>query len=53
MKKACKTPHLDEVTLQRLFITVFNKLISERDKICANLVLIKETPYGTAAPETE
>lgn len=51
--RPCKTPHLDEETLQRLFVTAFNKLISERDEIGANFELIKETLYGIAALETE
>ena len=41
--------HLDEETLQRIFLSAFTKLVTEREEISANFELIKETLYGTAA----
>lgn len=41
----CATPHLDEETIKRMFITAVNKLISERDEILANLKTLQETLF--------
>ena len=49
----CSTPHLDEGTIQRLFIKAVNILFTEKDEIIANFQAIKDTLYDTAVLETE
>ena len=42
------TPHLDEETIKKMFLTAVNQLLSERDEILANYDVIKETLFDTA-----
>jgi site-specific DNA recombinase len=49
----CRTPHLDEERIKKLFISAVNKLLSERDEILGNFELIKATVFDTTDLEKE
>ncbi|MFA6670664.1 MAG: recombinase family protein [Bacillota bacterium] len=49
----CRTPHLDEETIKRLFITAVNKLLSDREEILEIFELIKSTVFDTSDLEKE
>lgn len=49
----CKTPHLDEDTIKRLFVSAVNKLLADKDEIIANFALLRDDLYGTADLEVE
>ncbi len=49
----CGTPHLDEETIKRLFMTAVNKLLADRDEILANFETIKGVLFDTAALDAE
>ncbi|MGI5912760.1 MAG: hypothetical protein ACOX6E_09355, partial [Syntrophomonadaceae bacterium] len=49
----CRTPHLDEERIKKLFISAVNKLLSERDEILGNFELIKATVFDTTDLENE
>ena len=43
----CGTPHLDEETIKRLFITAVNKLLADKDEILANFETVKQVLFDT------
>ncbi|MBU3195026.1 recombinase family protein [Clostridium algidicarnis] len=49
----CKTPHLDEESIKALFISAFNKLLSDRGEILGNFKLIKAAVFYTTDMEKE
>ena len=49
----CSTPHFDEITLQRLFISAVNKLLIKRKAVIANFALIEESLFGTVEIERQ
>jgi len=49
----CKTPHLDEDTIKRLFLSAANKLLADKDEIIANFALMYDDLFGTADLEVE
>lgn len=49
----CKTPHLDEDTIKRLFVSAVNKLLVDRVEILANLETVKQALFDTAAFDAE
>jgi len=49
----CKTPHLYEEDIKRLFVSAMNKLLTDRKEIIANFKEIRETLFDTTALETE
>jgi DNA invertase Pin-like site-specific DNA recombinase len=49
----CKTPHLGEDAIKRLFVSAANKLLADKDEIIANFALMRDNLFGTAALETE
>lgn len=46
-KHGCTTPHLDEQQIEQLVITKVNELLSEKDEIIANLLLVQSTLCDT------
>jgi DNA invertase Pin-like site-specific DNA recombinase len=51
--KKCATPHFDEDSLKRLFVSAVNKLLADKDEIIANFAEVRETLFSTAALEAE
>lgn len=54
--KKCSTPHVDDKTIEALFVKAANKLISEKDAIAADYEAIKTMLFSTeelSAKETE
>ncbi|OQA70365.1 MAG: hypothetical protein BWY37_00292 [Firmicutes bacterium ADurb.Bin262] len=51
--RKCKTPHLDEDNIKRLFITAVNKLLTEKDEIFTNFESIKNVLFDTESLEME
>ncbi len=49
----CKTPHITEDDIKKLFVTAVNKLISNKDEILENFEVIKNTIFDVIALETE
>ena len=49
----CQTPHVTEGEVKTAFVTVFNKLVTERDEIIANARLVRQTLCDTAELELE
>jgi hypothetical protein len=49
----CRTPHLDEESIKRLFVSAVNKLLADKDEIIANFALVKNALFDTAALEAE
>jgi len=49
----CKTPHLDEESIKRMFISAVNKLLADKDVIIANFALLRDDLFGTADLEAE
>ena len=49
----CSTPHLDEIVLQKLFISAVNKLLNNRKAIIANFELIESAVFDTAELERQ
>ena len=47
-KNHCKTPHLDEQEIKDIFVKAVNKLISDKEEILGNLVMLKERLTDTA-----
>jgi hypothetical protein len=52
-EKKCGTPHFDEETIKRLFVSAMNKLLTDKDEIIANFAMVRDALFGTAALETE
>jgi DNA invertase Pin-like site-specific DNA recombinase len=51
--KKCGTPHLDEESIRRLFVSAMNKLLTDKKEIIANLTAMRSELFDTAALETE
>jgi hypothetical protein len=51
--KRCGTPHFDEETIKRLYVSAVNKLLSDKKEIIADMELIKQTIFTTDALEAE
>lgn len=49
----CKTPHLAEDIIKKLFVTAVNKLISNKAEILENFEVIKHTIFNDTAIEAE
>lgn len=49
----CKTPHITEDSIKKLFVTAVNKLISNKDEVFENFEVIKHTIFDVTALETE
>ncbi len=49
----CKTPHITEDSIKKLFVTAVNKLISNKDEILENFEVIKNTIFDVTALEME
>ena len=49
----CGTPHLDDDSIKRLFISAVNKLLIDKDEIIANFALLRDDLFGTASLEAE
>jgi len=49
----CSTPHLDEETIKRLFISAVNKLLTKKAVIINDFELIKQALFDTASLEAE
>lgn len=47
-KQHCTTPHLDEQQIKDIFVKAVNKLISDKEEILGNLVVLKEKLTDTA-----
>lgn len=45
----CKTPHITEDDIKKLFVTAVNKLISNKDEIIENFEIIKYTIFDDTA----
>lgn len=50
-KNHCKTPHLTENEIKDVFVRAVNKLISNRDEIISNILLLKERLTDTESLE--
>ena len=44
----CGTPHVTEEEIKEIFITAFNKLLTEKKEIIANVELMRRTLFDTA-----
>ncbi len=49
----CKTPHINEENIKKLFVTGVNKLISNKDAILENFEMIKNTIFDVTKLEME
>jgi hypothetical protein len=49
----CKTPHVDEETIKRLFVSAVNKLFADKDEIIANFALVKDDLFDTTSLDAE
>lgn len=49
----CKTPHINEENIKRLFVIAVNKLISNKDEILENFEAIKNTIFDVTTLEWE
>jgi site-specific DNA recombinase len=49
----CKTPHLNEATLQQLFMKAFNQLLTNKNEIMENCEVIKQVLTDTTALDTK
>lgn len=49
----CKTPHLDETTLQQLFMKAFNQLLTNKNEIMENCEVIKQVLTNITALDTK
>lgn len=49
----CQTPHVTEEEIKAAFVTAFNKLVTERDEIVANVRLVRQTLCDTTELEQE
>jgi DNA invertase Pin-like site-specific DNA recombinase len=52
-KDKCATPHLDEESFKRLFVSAVNKLLADKDEIIANFDMIKQALFDTTELEAE
>lgn len=44
----CQTPHITEEEIKEIFVTAFNKLLTEKKEIIANVVLMRKTLFDTS-----
>ncbi len=51
--RKCATPHLDEKTIMKIFISAMNKLITNKRQILADFELIKSTLFSTSELEAQ
>ena len=51
--KKCQTPHVTEEEVKAAFVTAFNKLVTEREEIVANAILVRQTLCDTTGLEQE
>jgi hypothetical protein len=51
--KKCSTPHFDEDSLKRLFVSAVNKLLADKDEIVANFAEVREALFSTATLKAE
>jgi hypothetical protein len=51
--KKCATPHFDEESLKRLFVSAVNKLLADKDEVVANFTEVRETLFSTTALKAE
>jgi len=49
----CSTPHFDEDSLKRLFVSALGKLLADKDEIIANFTEVREMLFSTATLDTE
>jgi hypothetical protein len=49
----CATPHFDEETIKRLFVSAVNKLLAGKEEIIVNFDLIRDTLFDTTLLEAE
>jgi site-specific DNA recombinase len=49
----CKTPHVTEDDIKKLFVTAVNKLISNKDEVLENFEVIKHTLFDVTTLEAE
>lgn len=49
----CKTPHLDEETIKRLFVSAVNRLLTDKDEIIANFNAVRGNLFSTDTLEAE
>lgn len=51
--KKCSTPHFDEETIKRLFISVVNKLLADKDEVIANFATLRDDLFSTETLDTK
>lgn len=44
----CETPHITEQEIKEIFVTAFNKLLTEKKEIISNVELMRRTLFDTA-----
>ena len=49
----CQTPHVTEEDVKTAFVAAFNRLVTEREEIIANVEVIRQTLCDTTALESE
>ena len=49
----CETPHLTEEEIKGMFVNAYNKLLTEKKEIIANVELMRKTLFNTDDLETE
>ena len=47
--KKCQTPHVTEEEIKEVFVTAFNRLVTEREEIVSNATLVRQTLCDTTA----
>jgi regulator of replication initiation timing len=52
-KDKCATPHLNEESIKRLFVSAVNKLLADKDEMIANFDMIKQALFDTSKLEAE
>ena len=52
-KEKCATPHLDEEAIKGYFVSAVNKLLTDKDMIIANFMLMRDSLFDTEALEAE
>ena len=52
-KEKCKTPHLNEEEIKKVFVTALNKLLVNKDEILANFDAMKEVLFNTSDLDQE
>jgi chromosome segregation ATPase len=52
-KEKCTTPHIDEESIKRLFVSAVNQLITDKDEIISNFNQIRQELSDTSELEAE